>query len=110
MATDETGKTTSCTVAVVIEPDGGFPSVGDVLRVSKDGLTQPVLDWSLASGLPADSRYLVMRSTESASIRDAAPWSGELTEVTWTDPSAVEDRLVFYDVRYVKCDGGTGGD
>jgi hypothetical protein len=107
-ATDSYGKESSCTLAVVIEPDGGFPSVGPVLRVSKDASVQPVLDWSLASGLPADARYLVLRSDQRSEVRNGAPWSGELTAETWTDDVPGAD-LLFYDIRYVKCDGGTGG-
>lgn len=108
-ATDAEGRSDSCLVAVVLEPDGGFPSVGNVLRVAKDPAQAPVLDWSLASGLPADARYLVLRSAASASLRDAAPWSGELLATSWTDVAA-EESLIFYDVRYVKCDGGVGGE
>ena len=106
-ATDAEGRTDACLLTVVIEPEGGFPSIGDVLRVTKDAAQQPILDWSLVGGLPPDARYLVLRSEGSALLRDAAPWSDELLVTDWTDDTA-DPPLLFYDVRYVKCDGGSG--
>ena len=103
-ATDAAGNVTRCSTSVLVIPDPTSSPVGAALRVHKLAGDQPELDWTLATGLPIDSRFAVLRGTLREHPTAVAPTGSMIDVMTWDDPD-LSGSLVFYDVRSMLCDG-----
>lgn len=91
----------TCAVQVQLDVTPGPSSIGNTLRVTKDALQSPILQWSAAPDLRVNDEDVVTRSTQANATFPIV--ADELFDRTWTD-SAAGAELLFYDVRRSNCE------
>lgn len=97
-ATDDCGNAARCLVIVSAVPPARPEPVGPALRVRKNAVSEPVLDWSLSAAPPG--------STFTVLVSDGLPHPFPLARTgtlrSWTDLGAFA-RIRWYDVRTLDC-------